>query len=107
MRWRAALVAARNSGLKLTLASVEGELRHRFMPILADGRFAVLGQPVDGPPIPKPKMKLQRIGFFGHQREEKGSAMMERLLSHLVGEGFSNASPQQFYRSQDPAHPGD
>ena len=87
--WRSALVSAEAVGLRLALASVERELRHRFMPIIANGRFAVVPHPVDGPPISEPKTVLKRIGFFGHQREEKGSKMMETLLSRLVGDGYS------------------
>jgi hypothetical protein len=88
MLWREALMSAQEAGLAFTLASVEGELRHRFMPILANGRFAVVPHPVDGPSIPEPKKELKRIGFFGHQRQEKGLEMMKSLLSRLVGEGY-------------------
>lgn len=88
MLWRDALLAAEEAGLRLTLASVESELRHRFMPIVANGRFNVLPHPVDGPPIAEPKSALKRIGFFGHQRDEKGLRMMKPLLSRLVGDGY-------------------
>ena len=88
MLWRDALLSAQDVGLPFTLASVEAELRHRFMPILANGRFAVVPHPVDGPPIPGPKTGLKRIGFFGHQRQEKGLEMMTSLLSRLVREGY-------------------
>jgi len=87
--WRNAFVAAQARGVALTLASVEPELRHRFTPILANGRFAVVPHPVGGPPIPEPKTTLKRIGFFGHQREEKGSRMMKPLLLRLVQDGYS------------------
>lgn len=88
MLWRDALLAAEGAGLTFTLASVEGELRHRFMPIVANGRFAVIPHPVDGPPIAKPKTQLKRIGFFGHQRDEKGLRFMKPLLTQLVGDGY-------------------
>lgn len=89
MLWRDALLFAEEAGLNLTLASAEGELRHRFMPIVPRGRFVTLPQPVDGPPLPAPKTALKRIGFFGHQREEKGSRMMASLLSRLVRDGYA------------------
>ena len=88
MLWRDALLSAQEAGLRFTLTSVEAELRHRFMPIVPKGRFAVIPHPVDGPPIAKPKAVLKRIGFFGHQRAEKGLEMMKPLLSRLVGEGY-------------------
>jgi hypothetical protein len=89
MLWRDALLSASDAGLRFTLASVEPELRHRFMPIVANGRFAVIPHPVDGPPIREPRAALRRIGFFGHQRDEKGLQMMQPLLSRLVEDGYA------------------
>jgi hypothetical protein len=88
MLWRDALLSAEEAGLRFTLASVEAELRHRFMPIVPNGRFAILPHPVDGPPLPEAKTGLKRIGFFGHQRAEKGLSMMEPLLTRLVSDGY-------------------
>ena len=87
--WRDSLLAAQDAGLRLTLTSVEGELRHRFMRLVPDGRFAVVPHPVDGPPIPQRKTALKRVGFFGHQREEKGANMMRSLLGRLVDDGYA------------------
>jgi hypothetical protein len=87
--WRHVLLFAQERGLALTLASVEAELRHRFMRIVPDGRFALLPHPVDGPPIAERKSALKRIGFFGHQREEKGARMIRSLLSQLVEDGYA------------------
>ena len=100
--WRSSIVSAQAAGLKLMLASVEAELRHRFMPIVADGRFVVVPHPVDGPPIPEPKSALKRIGFFGHQREEKGSSMIKPLLERLVHDGYSITFQNSFHQAQSP-----
>ena len=86
--WRHVLLFAKDAGVTLTLVSVEPELRHRFMRMVPDGRFAVVPHPVDGPPIPQRKRALKRIGFFGHQREEKGAKMMRALLSRLIEDGY-------------------
>jgi hypothetical protein len=104
--WRSALVSAHAAGLKLTLASVEAELRHRFMPIVANGRFAVVPHPVDGPRIAEPKSLLKRIGFFGHQREEKGSSIVKPLLSRLVEDGYSITFQNSFNQAESPDIPG-
>jgi hypothetical protein len=88
MLWRDALLSAEQAGLRFTLASVESELRHRFMPIVGSGRFAIIPHPVDGPPIAEAKTELKRIGFFGHQRAEKGLGMMKPLLTRLVSDGY-------------------
>lgn len=104
--WRDALLSARTAGLRLTLASVEAELRHRFMPIVANGVFAVVPHPVDGPPIPAPKTALTRIGFFGHQREEKGYKMMKPLLSRLANDGYAITFQNSSRDCQAPDVPG-
>ena len=104
--WRSALVSAHTTGLNLTLASVEAELRHRFMPIVANGRFVVVPQPVDGPRLAEPKSVLKRIGFFGHQREEKGSSIVRPLLSRLVQDGYSITFQNSYNQAKSPDVPG-
>lgn len=104
--WRDALLSARDSGLQLTLASVEAELRHRFMPIVANGRFVVVPHPVDGPPIAEPRTALKRVGFFGHQRNEKGLKLMPSLLSQLVEDGFAITFQNSRLDSPMPDVPG-
>lgn len=104
--WRSALVSAQATGLNLTLASVEPELRHRFMPIVANGKFAIVPHPVDGPRIAEPKSVLKRIGFFGHQREEKGSSIVKPLLSRLIEDGYSITFQNSFHQAESPDVPG-
>jgi glycosyltransferase involved in cell wall biosynthesis len=106
MLWRDALLSAEAAGLNFTLASVESELRHRFMPIVANGRFAVIPHPVDGPPIPEPKTDLKRIGFFGHQRDEKGVGIMKPLLSRLVADGYKVTFHNTDRNCEVPSVPG-
>ena len=104
--WRSVLVAAQAAGLNLTLSSVETELRHRFMPIVANGRFVILPHPVDGPRIAEPKSHIKRIGFFGHQREEKGSSIVKPLLARLVQDGYSITFQNSFHQAKSPEIPG-
>lgn len=104
--WRGALISAQAAGLKLTLASVESELRHRFMPIIPGARFVVLPQPVDVPKTIQPKTTLKRIGFFGHQREEKGSSVVGPLLPRLVADGYKITFHNSFHQAQSPQIPG-
>ncbi len=89
MLWRAALLSAVRRKLRITIGSIEGELRHRFMPILPDRRFAVFPQPFEGPSIAEPRAALKRIGFFGHQRGEKGNALIGPLIERLAQEGYA------------------
>ena len=86
--WRLALVTAHEKGVELILGSVEPELRHRYMPILPDKRFAVFPQPFDGPSRTEPSPALKRIGFFGYQRGEKGTSVIDPLMMKLAEEGY-------------------
>lgn len=86
--WREALLSARTAGLNLTLASFEPEIRQRFMPIVPNGRFVTIPQPAEAKPLPAPCTALRRIGFFGHQRDEKEARGMIALLRELVARGF-------------------
>lgn len=100
MLWRMAFRFAHERELRLTLGSVEAELRHRFMPILQDGRFAVFPHPFDGKPLDKPRTKLKRIGFLGSQRPEKGvKRTLVPLFNQLVADGydvlFHNSNPAE------------
>lgn len=88
MVWRLALLWAHHTGLRHTIGAVEPELRHRFMSILPEARFALFPHPYDGPPIDQPKSELKRIGFFGQQRAEKGARLMSRLFDRLLPDGY-------------------
>jgi glycosyltransferase involved in cell wall biosynthesis len=86
--WRAALLRARAERLPFVIGAIESELRHRFMPILPGGTFVMFAHPYDGPPIAKRRNGVKRIGFFGQQREEKGTNLMTRLFSRLVEDDY-------------------
>jgi len=88
MFWRDALVVAREK-LRFTLASVEADLRHRFTAVRGPLPFWVLPHPVDALPIAEPKRALKRIGFFGHQRGEKGAELLVPLMERLVQGGYA------------------
>jgi hypothetical protein len=49
---------------------------------------------------------LKRIGFFGHQREEKGSSIVEPLLSRLVQDGYRITFHNSFHQIESPEIPG-
>jgi hypothetical protein len=89
MLWRSAFLAAQRQGLRYMVGSIEPELRHRFMPIVPDGRFMMIPQPFDGPPIERPKSALKRIGVLGQQRKEKGTDLLEPLFERLIGDGYA------------------
>jgi hypothetical protein len=87
--WRTSLRTAQEAKLHLTLGAYENELRHRFALIQPASRFAVIPHPVEGPPPEKPRVKMHRIGFIGHQRSSKESPTRNVLLKQLVQDGFA------------------
>jgi glycosyltransferase involved in cell wall biosynthesis len=96
--WRTSLLIARDAKLHFTLCAYENELRHRFALIQPSPRFAVIPHPVDGPAPEKPKERMNRIGFIGHQRSTKESPLRNMLLRRLVQDGFAityqNSAPE-------------
>jgi hypothetical protein len=88
MTWRVALLNAVRNGVRFTPGSPEPDLRHRFAPIVPDGKFVVLPHPFDGPALAQPKTELKRIGFLGHQRIEKGVELIAPLTKALRAEGY-------------------
>jgi hypothetical protein len=103
---RSALLLAHSARVDITLTSVEPEMRNRFLPIMPDGNFVTVPQPVDGPPLPEAKKELKRIGFFGHQRAEKGTTVLQRLLPRLIQDGYSITYQDSFTKIDLPDLPG-
>jgi hypothetical protein len=89
MTWRIAFLTAQRNGIQFTPGSIEPELRHRFTTIVPGGKFLVLPHPYDGPLIAEPKAELKRIGFFGHQRIERGVEFIAPLAKVLIAEGYA------------------
>jgi hypothetical protein len=102
---RSALLLAQSAKVDMTLTSVEPEMRDRFLPIMPNGKFVTIPQPADGPPLPKAKKQLKRIGFFGHQRVEKGTNMLRWLLPRLLKDGYS-ITYQDSFATELPDLPG-
>lgn len=86
--WRHAFLNAQGAGLRLRIGGIEPEHRHAYLPITADEHFDILPIPHEGKPIAEAKTHLRTIGFFGHQRGEKGAALLPALLKRLLGEGY-------------------
>jgi glycosyltransferase involved in cell wall biosynthesis len=103
---RSALLLAHSAEVDITLTSVEPEMRDRFLPIIPNGKFVTIPQPADGPALAEAKKKLKRIGFFGHQREEKGTSMLRGLLPVLVNDGYSITYQDSFATIKLPDLPG-
>ena len=88
MWWRYAFAKARTADLRLNVGVTVAELATEYSAL--KGGEALPAWPVahDGAPIGRAKTELRRIGFFGHQRTEKGSGVLASVIARLLREGF-------------------
>lgn len=99
MWWRHALIAASRARLRLRFGALEDEMRYDYQPLMAEGEFQVFPNFYEGKPLAAPRRELRRIGFFGHQRGEKGGALIPALVNELEAKGYDvvlQDSQQQF-----------
>lgn len=85
--WRQAFVAADKAGLPLRIGGMEPEHRYDFLPLTVDHRFTTFPCPFEGSPIAQPRAALRTVGFFGHQRTEKGDRLIPALIEKLLALG--------------------
>lgn len=88
MWWRHALLAAHRAGMNLRLGALEEEMRFDYQPLMEQGVFQCWPHYFDGIAPAGPRQQLRRIGFFGHQRSEKGAALIPALVKALAERGF-------------------
>jgi len=88
MWWRHALLAAHGAGMRLRLGAMEQEMRFDYQPLMEQGVFECWPHYFDGVTAAAPRQQLRRIGFFGHQRSEKGVALIPALVKALAERGF-------------------
>lgn len=86
--WGRSLKEARDRGTKFDLGVLEPVLHGEYLPLTVDGRLKSYPFPYDGIGAPRVREKLATIGFFGNQRDEKGVALFEPLITRLIEQGF-------------------
>jgi protein O-GlcNAc transferase len=87
--WRLAFINAKRAKLDLNIGAIEQELVYLFSELMVDGVFKLFPAPHDGWPLDSPKKACERIGFYGHQRSEKGSLdLISEVSGELVKRGF-------------------
>lgn len=87
--WRDALLAAKRASLAVRLGAIEPEHRYQYLPLTTDGIFHVYPTYFDGITASKPRSELRTVGFFGHQRGEKGAALAPSLAEKLLEAGYN------------------
>ena len=86
--WRHAFLTARRAGVPLRIGGIEPEHRYEYLPLTPDSAFESFPIPHEGRPIGQPRRELRTIGFFGHQRSEKGADRIPPLVRRLVDDGY-------------------
>ena len=86
--WRHAFLNMRKSNCPLRIGSIEPALRYGYLSLTTDELFQTFPVPYPGKPISRPRNALRKIGFLGHQRGEKGSAFVLKLVNSLIAEGY-------------------
>ncbi len=79
--------AARALGGRLHLGAYDRTIADVYRPLLDGLAIGRLPVPYDGHPAP-PAQKVGRIGFFGHQRGERGGNLIPDIAAALLQRGF-------------------
>lgn len=88
MWWRDAFLNMRRSKAPLRCGSFVPALRKHYLPITADGSFAVYPAPHSARRMDGPRDRLGTVGFFGAQRPEKGLHVIRGLIPRLINDGL-------------------
>ena len=88
MFWRYAWLASKKAGLDFRFGVTVPELQEHFSSLVPEQKFSILPICLDGRTPSKPRPCIRRIGFFGHQRGEKGIGLLNELVSRLLPEGW-------------------
>lgn len=87
--WRYAFIKANQAGLRMNLGTTGPILQEEYSALFGNHQpVQLLPVPVFGYPGNAPRTRLKTIGFFGHQRQEKGSRLVPPLVSMLLQEGY-------------------
>lgn len=104
--WRYSILHAASNCDNLRLGVIEPELFFEYQNIGGDKiKIDILPIPYDSTSIDLPKKnELKVIGFFGHQRNEKGIRDLNNLALSLANENYSVILHNCMNHSNSPAH---
>ena len=88
MWWRYAFLVAQSTSLRTNIGVTGPLLQKEYAPLTATGRIECCPVAYDGAPTGTRKTGVARIGFFGHQRRNKGVTLIPELVPRLLRDGF-------------------
>ena len=86
--WRDAFLASNRSLTRMNIGAIEAEHRYDYLPLTSTGRFSLFPSYFDGFPDAVSQKEVRTVGFFGHQRGEKGAHLMGELVGQLLSSGY-------------------
>lgn len=85
--WRFAFLKAHQARLRMNIGVAGPMLQNEYAPLTAAGHIRCFPAAHDGAPSGRAKTALGKIGFFGHQRHDKGVGMLPALVPRLLKDG--------------------
>jgi glycosyltransferase involved in cell wall biosynthesis len=82
--WRYAHLVATERKLKLNLGSIEPEVIETYANVFPPNTLHILPSYFDGWTRTSEDRSPLKIGFFGHQRREKGTDFLDQLIERLL-----------------------
>jgi glycosyltransferase involved in cell wall biosynthesis len=88
LRWS---LAFRNSKdfLVINIGSLEKINFYDYLPLTFNKKFNIFPLPYDGSLPHEEKNKIETVGFFGHQRGEKGMDLLQPLINFLIAKNIN------------------
>ncbi len=87
LRWRIAFRNAKGS-LLMNMGGLEKVNYYDYLPLTFNKKFHVFPIPHEGSQSSEEKNKIETVGFFGDQRGEKGTGLLEPLIKFLVSKNI-------------------
>jgi hypothetical protein len=87
--WRYAAIKAKQTGLRIQIGAPGPILQQQYDELFGIDRFVkLLPLPNQSCSPSSPRENLRKIGFFGHQRQDKGTQLIPALISILLHDGY-------------------
>lgn len=88
LRWRLAFRNAKDF-LVINIGGLEKINYYDYLPLTFNKKFNIFPLPHDGSLLHVEKNKIETVGFFGHQRGEKGMSLLKPLINFLISKNIN------------------